>query len=353
MRILVTGAAGFIGTRLSAALLSRGLADPSGRPAAVRELTLADRSPPVCSDPRARCIALDVADASALESTLSEGFDSVFALAATLTVDAETRFAHGLDVNLRGLLALLEACRRSGKAPRLVFTSSLAAFGGPLPETVDDHLQLTPQTSYGTQKAIGELLVNDYSRHGFIDGRSLRLPIVMVRSSPNRGDGTGPGSDPGAAQPAAPTVSGAIAAIVADRLAGRDVTCPLAPDTRIAAVSVDRVVDALIAIHDAPASAFGHTRSTNLPALSLTLAELAEATDRAALRLGIRSGAVHWAPEPRFQSAVDQWPRRFVSQAAERLGIRSDDSADEIVDSYIRQTPGFAQAAAVATAVPR
>lgn len=337
MRVLITGAGGFLGTRLARALMARGsLAGPGDAPRPIEELILADRqapAPPALppgSPIRVLPVAADVADPASLDSLLGERVDSVFAMAATLTVESETDFARGLDVNLRGLLALLEALRARGNAPRLVFASSLAAFGGPLPEIVDDAVQLTPQTSYGTQKAIGELLIADYSRHGFIDGRCLRLPIVMTRhagaDSPLPGSGT-------------PTVSGAIAAIVGDRLLGRDVTCPLSPGTRIAAASAERVVDALVAIHELPATAFGHTRSMNLPSLSLTLTELAQASARAAERAGVRVGQMRWAPEPRFQDAVDQWPRRFESERASRAGIGADRSADEIVEAYLRDNP--------------
>ena len=117
--------------------------------------------------------------------------DSIFHLAAMLTTEAETDFAHGLRVNLLGMLDLLEDCRSGGHRPRFIYPSSMAAFGGPLPDRVDDKFAQTPQTSYGTAKAVAELLVNDYSRHGFIDGRVLRLPIVLVR--------------PGAPNPPSPT----------------------------------------------------------------------------------------------------------------------------------------------------
>jgi nucleoside-diphosphate-sugar epimerase len=337
MRVLITGASGFLGTRLARALIARGsLAGPSGRPEPITELVLADRRAPEApalpagSGIRLRSVETDVADPAAPAALLDDDVDSVFPLAATLTVESETDFARGLAVNLHGLLALLEALRLRGKAPRLVFTSSLAAFGGPLPEVVGDGVPLTPQTSYGTQKAIGELLVDDYARHGFVDGRCLRLPIVMTRHA--GADAPPPGTG-------VPTVSGAIASIVGDRLLGRDVVCPLAPDTRIAAASAERVVDALIAVHDLPAAAFGHTRAMNLPSLSLTLAELAGASARAAEGAGVRVGAMRWQPDPRFQSAVDQWPRRFESARASRAGIRADASADEIVAAYLRDNP--------------
>jgi nucleoside-diphosphate-sugar epimerase len=332
MRILVTGAAGFIGRRLAAALLARDfVTDASGRAVPIDELILADRAAPtVPADPRARCVAADVSDPSSLAALLRDKVDSVFSLAATLTVEAESDYARGLAVNLHGVLSLLEACRSSKHRPRFVFPSSIAAFGGPLPEVVDDRVQHTPQTSYGTHKAIGELLVNDYSRLGFVDGRTLRLPVVLVRASGQPA--------PGAPTPP-PTVSGAIAALVSERLAGKEVVCPLDPETRIAAASVERVVDALVAVHDLPAEGFGHTRALNLPSLSLTLRELAEAAERAAARVGIQIGTLRWAPDPRFQSAVDQWPRRFVSEAASSFGIRSDASADEIVSSYLREHP--------------
>lgn len=337
MKVLITGACGFLGTRLARALVARGeLTGPSGRPEPITELILADRQVPAApelpqgSRIRVRTARTDVADPTAPQALLGTGVDSVFPMAATLTVESENDFALGLAVNLHGLMALLEALRARGNAPRLVFTSSLAAFGGPLPEVVGDGMPLTPQTSYGTQKAIGELLIDDYSRHGFIDGRCLRLPIVMTRHL--GADAPPPGTG-------VPTVSGAIASIVGDRLLGRDVVCPLAPDTRIAAASAPRVIDALIAIHELPAAAFGHTRAMNLPSLSLTLEELAQASARAAERAGVRVGTMRWEPDSRFQSAVDQWPRRFESVRASRAGIVADRNADEIVSAYLQDNP--------------
>jgi nucleoside-diphosphate-sugar epimerase len=265
-----------------------------------------------------------------LRDLVGNGIDSVFALAATLTVESEADFRLGLDVNLHGLIALLETLREGARCPRVVFTSSLAAFGGPLPEIVDDSVPLAPQTSYGTQKAIGELLINDYSRHGFIDGRCLRLPIVMTRHD---------GVDAPPPAQRAPTISGAIASLVGDRLLGRDIVCPLGGDTRIAVASAGCVIDALIKVHELSSDAFGHFRSMNLPSLSLTLAELAAASGRTAERAGVAPGALAWQPEARFQQAVDQWPKRFESARASRAGIAADPDADAIVAAYLRDNP--------------
>lgn len=343
MKILITGAGGFLGTRLARALVARSrpaAGNPPDAPrktsTAVTELVLVDRTAPAApalpkgSTLQIRCLAADVASPDSLRGLFAEGIDSVFALAATLTVESESNFEHGMAVNLHGLIALLEVLRERGACPRLVFASSLAAFGGPLPEVVGDEVAVAPQTSYGTQKAIGELLVNDYSRHGFIDGRCLRLPIVMTRHD---------GVDALPMAQRAPTVSGAIASLVGDRLLGHDIVCPLRADTRIAAASAERVIDALLAVHDLPAAAFGHFRAMNLPSLSLTLAELAAASGRAAVKAGVNPGALHWAPDMRFQQAVDQWPKRFESARATQAGIAADPDADAIVAAYLRDNP--------------
>ena len=343
MKILITGAGGYLGTRLARALVARSRDAASALPGAAHdrrpfptELLLVDRAaPPEPALPegstlRVRCVSADVSSPEALRGLLDDGFDSIFALAATLTVESESDFERGMAVNLHGLIALLETLRKAGSRPRLVFASSLAAFGGPLPDVVGDGVAPAPQTSYGTQKAIGELLVNDYSRHGFIDGRCLRLPIVMTRHE---------GVDAPPPAQRTPTVSGAIASLVGDRLLGRDIVCPLRADTRIAAASAERVIDALLAVHDLPAAAFGHFRAMNLPSLSLTLAELAAASGRAAVKAGVNPGALHWAPDMRFQQAVDQWPKRFESARATQAGITADPDADAIVAAYLRDNP--------------
>lgn len=321
MRVLITGAAGFIGTHLRAALLARGqLSDATGKPQGISELILGDTAPigPAAAGGSIpiRAETGDFCDPAFLRRLVGSGVDSVFHLASTLTIDAETNFARGLQVNVHGLMQLLEICRAQAQPPRLVFSSSIASFGGPLPRTVDDTVAQTPQTSYGTHKVIVEQLLNDYSRHGFIDGRALRLPFVLIR--------------PGAPSPA---VSDRVAAIVREPLLGRDVMCPLAPQTRIPVASARRVATALLAVHDLPAACFGHTRAMNLPSLTVSIGEMVEALQRFGQTR--RLGRVRWEVDARLQTFVDGWPSNFISETASRNGIGADADFDEIIRAFV------------------
>ncbi len=323
MRVVITGAAGFIGRHLSAALLARGrLCDARQQAVPIDELVLVDRTAaPAPPNPKATSVSIltgDLCDAGFLDRVFAGGVDSVFALAATLTSEAETEFAKGLAVNVHAVMRLLEACRAQPHAARMVFASSIAAFGGPLPEVVDDTVARTPQTSYGTHKAIVELLLHDYARHGFVDARALRLPVVLIR--------------PGAPNP---SVSDRLAAIVREPLLGRDVACPLAPDTLVPVASVTRVAGALLDVHDLPGSVFGHTRTMNLPSLTVSVADMVDSLRGYATPRPM--GRVTWEPDAKLQAVVSGWPRRFVSQRATQLGIASDARFEEIIDAFVRE----------------
>ncbi|MCW8085258.1 NAD-dependent epimerase/dehydratase family protein [Sabulicella glaciei] len=318
MRVLVTGAAGFIGRHLAGALLESGTL--GGVP--LREIVLTDLQAPGAPQgspvPVAACSG-DLRDPALLEALFgAQGFDSVFHLAASLTGAAEADLGHGLSVNLLALLGLLERCRGQGRTARLVFASSIAAFGGALPPVVEDDTPRLPQTSYGTQKAVAELLLADHARRGAVDARSLRLPIVVVR--------------PGAPSP---SVSDRVAAILREPLLGRDVACPLRPDTPLPLASARRVAQALRTLHDLPGAALGPTRAINLPALTATPAEMAEALPRHAA--GRTLGRVAWAPDPALQAVVDGWPRRFQSAAATRLGLPGAETLDDIIRDFLRE----------------
>ncbi|MDB5377217.1 MAG: NAD-dependent epimerase/dehydratase, partial [Rubritepida sp.] len=241
------------------------------------------------------------------------GFDAVFHLAASLTSEAEADLGLGLSVNVEGLLALLARCRAQKTPPRFVFASSIAVFGGELPETVEDDTRRVPRTSYGTQKLIAENLLADHARQGALDGRALRLPIVLTR--------------PGAPNPA---VSDRIAAVIREPLLGRDVAIGLRPDTLLPLVTVQRVASALRATHEMPAEAFPLSRAINLPALTATPAELVAAVERRGA-----VGRVSWAPDPALQAVVDGWPRRFRSAVAERHGIHAVADTDAVVDAFL------------------
>ena len=321
MRVLVTGAGGFVGRRLVSALMQEpALARGGGDAEQISELILTYRSEAglgaFAADARVRIEIGDFCDAEFRRTLFTRRIDSIFHLAATLTTDAETDFTRGLQVNLLGVIDLLEDCRSGAHRPRFIYPSSIAAFGGPLPDRVDDKVSQTPQTSYGTAKAVAELLINDYSRHGFIDGRVLRLPVVLLR--------------PGAS---ISSVSDRVASIVREPLHGRDVVCPLNPETKIPVGSLRCIAAALIRLHEVPADRFGHTRAMNLPSLTVTVAEMVAALE--SFEYPGSRGKISWERNEQLQAIVDGWPNCLVSDEASRLGIRSDGSFTEILRAYV------------------
>jgi len=319
MRIVVTGGAGFLGTRLVRKLIERGtLTDARGRARRIESLVLLDVAPPpiAWNDPRVRVVVGDLADPAVIERAVTADTDSVFHLAAVVSGQAEADFDIGMRVNLDATRALLERCRKLAAPPKVVFTSSLAVFGGPLPDPVPDDAPITPQASYGVQKAIGEYLVYDMTRKGFIDGRSLRLPTVTVRpGKPNK------------------AASSFASGIIREPLSGVDAPCPVAPTTRMWVQSPRTVVDNLIVGHEAPAAAFAHTRSVNVPGIRVGVGEMVAALGRVA---GAEVAArVKWNHDPVIDRIVATWPSNFAPRLGPALGMRADADFDGIIRAYI------------------
>jgi len=318
MRILITGGAGFLGLRLARALLARGtLTDARGNARAIRELVLLDVvAAPDLHDRRVRSIAGDLADPAVVDGALTRDTASVFHLASVVSGQAEAEFDVGMRVNLDATRLLLERCRRLDAPPTFVFTSSLAVFGGPLPDPVTDDAPLMPQTSYGTQKAIGEYLIYDMTRKGMLDGRSLRLPTVTVRpGKPNK------------------AASSFASGIIREPLAGVDAPCPVAPTTRMWVTSPRTVVANLICGHEAPASAFAHTRSVNVPGILVGVGDMVEALRKVAG--DAVADRVKWQFDPVVDRIVSTWPANFAPKLGPALGMQADADFEGIVRAYV------------------
>jgi len=317
MRIVITGAAGFLGSRLARAILERGsLTDASGKARQIRQLVLVDVAPPTLSDSRVSAVTGDLADGALLEGVVSADTDSIFHLAAVVSGQAEAEFDTGMRVNLDATRALLERCRKLSRPPKFVFASSLAVFGGALPDPVPDNAVLTPQTSYGTQKAIDELLVYDMTRKGYIDGRNLRLPTITVRpGKPNK------------------AASSFASGIIREPLAGVDAICPVARDTRVWVSSPRAVIANFIVGHEAPAAKFAHTRSVNVPGILIGVGEMVAALRRIAG--DAVADRVKWQLDPAIDRIVQTWPARFAPELGPALGMRADPDFDSIVRAYI------------------
>ena len=313
MKILITGGAGFLGARLARTLLKT-------RP--VTRLVLADLFPPpadLLADARveARTGAL-LEQCAALSH---ERFDGVFHLASAVSSECEANFDLGMSSNLDSTRALLDGLRAAGNTPRLVFSSSVAVFGSdpalPLPAVVRDDTLPTPQSSYGVQKFICEQLVADYTRKGFIDGRSLRLPTVVAR--------------PGKPNLAASSFA---SSLIREPLNGEACLCPVSQDTGVWMLSPGRVVDAFIHAHELPSSAWGVNRVVNLPGITVSVRQMIEALRKVAG--SAVAGRVDWRPDARIQSIVKTWPVRFRTERALALGFRADSDIESIIRDYAR-----------------
>ncbi len=314
MQVVVTGAAGFLGRWLVERLTAA--ADPLGGLGAVTRVVAVDAAPPPFAAGERLVVRQSDLGADAELAALVGDADLVFHLAAVVSGQAEAEFDLGMRVNLDLTRRLLEALRRSGRRARLVFASSIAVFGRKVPEPVGDDSLLAPETSYGTQKAIGELLVNDYSRKGFIDGRAVRLPTVVVRDTPpNR---------------AASTFA---STIIRDPVAGREAVCPVRPETRLYILSPERAVEALIHAARLPAEAWGRFRAVTLPGLTVSVREMLDALAREA---GAETAArVRVAVDPTIQAIVDGWPSRFTPERALAMGFRADPDVAAVVRQHL------------------
>ncbi len=318
MRIVITGGAGFLGVRLARAILSRNtLTDARGAARPVREIVLLDVVPPPdLGDSRVRGVTGDLADPAVIERAVTADTDTVFHLAAVVSGQAEADFDIGMRVNLDATRLLLERCRRLAAPPKFVFSSSLAVFGGPLPDPVPDDAPLTPQASYGTQKAIGEMLVYDMTRKGFIDGRSLRLPTVTVRpGKPNK------------------AASSFASGIIREPLSGVDAICPVARGTRMWVTSPRAVITNIIKGHEAPASAFAHTRSVNVPGILVPVEAMVAALRRVAG--DAVAERVKWQFDPAIDKIVATWAANFAPKLGPALGMVGDTDFESIVRAYI------------------
>jgi nucleoside-diphosphate-sugar epimerase len=241
---------------------------------------------------------------------------SVFHLAAVVSAGAEADFDLGYRVNLDGTRNLLEACRRLKSPPRLVYASSLAVFGGKLPAVVDDSVTPTPQTSYGTQKVVGEYLVNDYSRKGFLDGRSLRLPTIVVR--------------PGKPNLASTSFA---SGMFREPLNGLVCECPVDESTELWILSPRQVIESFIHAHDLLSSAWGAHRALTLPGITISVKEGVAALRRIA---GDEVAEhVVFKPVDRIQSMIRTFPARFSAARAIAMGFAADSGIDAIVKDYI------------------
>lgn len=312
MRVVVTGGLGFVGRGLARRLLAVG----SIRGEAISEVVLFDR-PGGEGVEGARVFHGDICDPEQVAALVGREDVVVFHLASVLSGEGERDFDLALRVNLDGGRNVLEACRAGGRRPRLVFASTIAAFGGSaMPETVTDTTKATPQTTYGATKAACELLVNDYTRKGFLDGISARLPTVIIR--------------PGAPNAAASSFA---SAVFREPLAGIDYVLPVGLETRIPVIGERTVVEGLARLAEVDGAALGDDRGLNLPGISVTVEEMVESVRR--VGAGRRLGAIDVAPDPEIEAIVHTWARRSSAERALALGLREDEGLDAIVRAYI------------------
>lgn len=318
MNIMVTGAAGFLGRRLIERLLTLDyLADSQGNQCSITKIIACDVVPlSGIEDKRVQVVCGDISDAQWLATVFDRQVDTVFHLAAIVSSQAEEDFDLGMRVNFDATRNLFEQARQLGHCPKVIITSSVAVFGGALPTVVPDEQVWSPQSSYGTQKALNDLLLADYSRRGFIDGRSLRMPTIVVRpGKPNR------------------AASSFASGIIREPLQGIEVICPVSLQTPLWLLSPKMAINNLILGHQLSASQLKSGRVINLPGLSIKVQQMIDALrriagDEVADRIKVQQ-------DPLIEKIVNSWPGDFEAHYAKELGFISDKDFDSIINDFI------------------
>lgn len=314
MKILIIGGGGFVGQKLAKALAARAML----RDQAITGIVLADVvEPPVCAAPfvvtSRRC---DIADPASVAATITADIDVIFQLAAIVSAHAEEDLAAGLSINMMGMYNVLERCRVVGSKPVVVFSSSLAVYGGEVPGPITDHSFLNPQTSYGAQKAIGELLLNDYSRRGLVDGRGLRLPTISVRpGKPNR------------------AASSFMSSILREPLNGQEALCPVGRDFAHYYLSPRKCIVNLIKGAELEGADLGQNRCMMMPGRMWTIGQMIDAMT--AVAGPDPATRIRFEPQPDIQRIVQGWRFDLSPQKSITLGLEADDSFEDNILYYL------------------
>lgn len=322
MRVLIIGGAGMVGRKLAERLAKDGRIGNKE----ISHLTLQDVVPP--TKPAGAKFAVeivtgDLSDPASAPKLVADKPDVIFHLAAIVSGEAEIEFDKGYSINMDGTRYLLEAVRHAGCKPRVVFTSSIAVFGAPFPDKIGDEFFSTPLTSYGTQKAIGELLLADYTRKGFLDGVGIRLPTICVRpGTPNK------------------AASGFFSNIIREPLAGHEAVLPVSEDVRHWHASPRSAVGFLLHAATIAGEKIGPRRNLSMPGLSVTVGEQIAALRKVA---GDKVAArIKRVPDPAIIKIVDGWPRNFETKRAEGLGFKAESTFEEIIKVHLDDELGGA-----------
>jgi nucleoside-diphosphate-sugar epimerase len=328
MRILITGGCGFLGIKLAKALLQTGSLCINGASQPIKRLLLTDLVPPpaeLLQDERVQFIGGNLRTLLAHDKAMLSDIQVVFHLAAAVSGECEANFDLGMSSNLDTTRDLLEACRASQHSPTVVFASSVAVFSSRPGQSwdgviVDDDTLPTPQGSYGIQKFIGEQLMADFGRKGFIRARTVRLMTVSVR----------PGKPNGAA-------SGFLSGMIREPLAGIKATVPVAAETPVALSSPSRTIEGLIKAAEASDASWGFLTAMNLPSVQVTVGEMAMALQRLAGKQA--ADYLEWQIDPAIVKIVNSWPGEVACSRASQLGLTPDPSFDSIIQQYINENP--------------
>ncbi len=323
MKVLITGGTGFIGSQLAKRVLALGqLTNSAGKLEPVDEMVLFDVALPAkpipgLDDKRITIKAGDIADQKTIAGLVDRPDISVFHLASIVSGEGEQNFDLAMKVNLDGHLHLLEALRAKQSKPKIVFASSVAVFGGPtMPKTVSDSTKQTPQTTYGMTKAMGEQLINDYTRKGYVDGRAARLPTVVVRpGKPNK------------------AASSWASGVIREPLNGVDCVLPVPLETQHPVACYRTIVEGFVKLHEAPSDAVGPDRAFNLPSMTVTVAQMVDSLKRVAGNRHL--GAITVQEDPFIMKIVAGWPTGTDASRAIALGLPKDTKLDDIIKAYI------------------